>query len=141
MPTGQLPDPLKPLLNTKAEVIDRFALPVFLSVSACAELALPTVTLPKLRERADKLRTGFAGLTPVPESATTAVDPAAFVAIATEPEFDPAAVGLNTIFKLQLAPGASVPTGQFPDPLKAPLNTKAEVIDRFALPAFLSVST
>lgn len=58
-PTGQLPEPLKPLLNTNAEVIDRFALPVFLSVSACAGLAEPTSTLPKLRELAERLSIGF----------------------------------------------------------------------------------
>lgn len=83
----------------------RFAVPVFFSVTVCAGLAEPTVTLPKARPVLGvSVIAGAAAATPVPESDTACGLPAALSDTEIDPVFAPSVVGLKLTLILQLRP-------------------------------------
>ncbi len=83
------------------------AVPLLVSVTACAALVLPTCWLPKLRLVLERVTAGAAGATPVPVRLTLCGLPAALSVIDTVPVRVPVAVGVNVTLIVQLAAAAT----------------------------------
>ena len=120
------------------------AFPLFVSVTLCAVLLVPTRWLPKLRLVGDSETTGAAGV-PVPVNATFCGLPEALSVIATEALRLPVAVGLKVTLIVQLALAARVAglMGHVlvceKSPLLVPVMAILE-IDSAAFPPFVSVT-
>ncbi len=83
------------------------AVPLLVSVTACAALVLPTCWLPKLRLVGERVTAGAVGATPVPVRLTLCGLPAALSVIDTVPVRVPVAVGVNVTLIVQLAAAAT----------------------------------
>ena len=120
-------------------VIDKFAVPVFVSVIAVAALVVLTGWLPKL-PLAGVIP--MPGAVPVPVSVTLCGLPLALSVIDSEAVRLPVAVGVNVTFTVVLLPGVTVivgvPAVKAKSPAFAPVSAKA-VIDKFAVPVLVSV--
>ena len=81
---------------------------VFLSVTACASLVVPTAVLGKAMEVGVSVRVGVVAATPVPVSATVCGVPVALSATDRLAFNVPVAAGLNSTETVQLAPAARV---------------------------------
>ena len=84
-------------------LIERAAVPVFVSVIACTALAVPTVWLANVRLVGDKLTAGTATATAVPVSDTACGLEAALSVSVMPPVSVPAEVGLKVTEIVQLA--------------------------------------
>ncbi len=85
-------------------VMLRATLPVFVSVTFCAALVVPTSWLAKVRLAADRLTTGAV---PVPVRLMVCGLPAALSVMLTEAVRVPVAVGVKVTLMVQLAPAAT----------------------------------
>jgi hypothetical protein len=124
--------------ETAAGGVTRFALPLFVSVTVCAALVVPTFCDANVRLAGES---EAPGPVPVPDRLTEFGELAAFDATATEPLLAPDAVGLNVTDTLQVPAGATVPqvvvaakSPAFVPPTVTPLTT------RLALPVFVTVT-
>src|SRR5258705_11485587 len=80
------------------------ASPVFVSVTVCAALVVPTLREPKLKLVGERLTTGAV---PVPVRLTICGLPVASSVIVMVPVRVPVAVGVNVTLIVQLAPAAT----------------------------------
>ena len=101
---------------------------LFVSVTVCGALVVPTACVPKLRLTGDSVT----GIAPVPVTSMTCGLPAPEVAIATLPLVDPVSLGVNVTDIVHFADAASGPPQGV-----APLPTAKNV----ALPVMLLIVT
>lgn len=125
-------------------LIARAVLPVFVRVTPCAALVVPTSCEPKLSLDGARLTAGASG-TPLPDRLTLCGLPVALSATCTEAVRVPAAVGLKVTEIVQLAFTASVAGewGQLSVSPKSELlapDTEMPVIDRGAVPELVKVT-
>ena len=116
-------------------VMLRVAFPVFVSVTACALLLVPTGWAGKLKEAGERLT---AGAVPVPVRLTAWVAGLALSAMVIAPQREAVAVGVKVTLRVQLA----LPARLVPQVLvweKSPLAV-TPVILRVTLPVFLRVT-
>ncbi len=116
-------------------VIVRLAFPVFLSVTLCALLLVPTFCAGKVKEVGERLTTGAV---PVPVRLMVWVVGLALSVMVTAPVRVPTAVGLKVTLKVQLPPTTTLE----PQVLvweKSPLTVMLVMLS-VALPVFLSVT-
>jgi negative regulator of sigma E activity len=116
-------------------LIVRVALPVFVRVTLCALLLLPTACAGKVKEVGERLTTGAL---PVPVRLTVCVAGLALSVMVMEPLRDPAALGVNVTLRVQLALAAR-PEPQVLVWEKSPLTVMLLIV-RVALPVFASVT-
>ena len=90
------------------EVIVTATVPVFLSVTICASLVVPTMVLGKAIDAGVKVTVGVAAATPVPVRATVCGVPVALSATERLAVSAPTASGLNSTETVQEAAAASV---------------------------------
>jgi hypothetical protein len=116
-------------------VIVRLAFPVFLSVTLCALLLVPSFCAGKVKEVGERVTTGAV---PVPVRLTVWAVGLALSVMVTTPVLVPAAVGLKVTLSVQLPLTATLDLHVFVWE-KSPL-TVMLVMLRVALPVFLSVT-
>ena len=85
----------------------RVAVPLLVSVTACAALVVPTTWLPKLRLVVERVAAGPVVVAPVPLRLTVCGLPAALSVIERVPERVPVAVGVKVTLMVQLAAAAT----------------------------------
>src|SRR5208283_1459856 len=129
------PVKLKPLPASAACVTLRFAVPVFLIVSACVLLA-PTMTLPKLALAG---LTEICGCVPVPLNAIVAGEFVALLTTLRLPVALPALAGAKPTVSVKLCPAARSPAPEQPLTVNpAPLMAACEMVT-LPVPLFVTV--
>ncbi len=89
------------------EVMLNEALPLFVSVTFCAPLVVPTLWLANVRLVGDRLTTGAGAVAPVPVRLTLCGLPLALSLMLTAAVRVPVAVGVNVTLMVQLPPLAA----------------------------------
>jgi hypothetical protein len=128
-----------------AAVMFRLALPVFLTVTACAALVVLTVWLVKATAAGVTVATGAAA--PVPVRVNVCGLPAALSAMLSAADRDPAALGVKVMLMTQAAVGATaapfvhvVPAATAKSAALVPEIAAAAVMFRLAFPVFVTVT-
>jgi hypothetical protein len=128
-----------------AAVMFRLALPVFLTVTACAALVVLTVWLVKATAAGVTVATGAAA--PVPVRVNVCGLPAALSAMLSAADRDPAALGVKVMLMTHAAVGATaapfvqvVPDATAKSAALVPEIAAAAVMFRLAFPVFVTVT-
>jgi hypothetical protein len=126
--------------ETVSEVSVTAPVPVFLTVTTCAAVVVPTLTVPKAREvgESDKVRVGAA--LPVPVKDTDAGVLVPLLMTTRVPAEATTAVGLNSTETVQVAAAARLVPQVVAD-FKKGADTVSEVRVRAPVPVFLMVTT
>jgi hypothetical protein len=120
-------------------VIVNTALPVFVNVTVCAALAVPTVWLLNVSDAGVTLAAGAGALTPVPARLTVCGLPEALSVIVSIPAYPAAPLGLNVTLIVQLPPALST-LPQLLLSAKLVILLLTELIVSVAPPVFVNVT-
>jgi hypothetical protein len=126
--------------DTVSEVRVTAPVPVFLTVTICAAVVVPTFTVAKVREVGERDRVRVVAALPVPVRATEAGVLVPLLATTSVPVEATTEVGLYSMETVQVAPTARLVPQVVAD-LRKGAETVSEVKVSAVLPVFLTVTT